>query len=180
MSTQLDLLTIAPSSAQPSPAVEQQWPDWFKPSKGAKIHEKRVALGRHPFGRRLSGWPGATCGNCGSLQRVKYRSKTHKKCERSAWTHGPATDVRAGWRGCEVWAPGLYRAAVSVRAFGVLQDALTDSDEGRDALTAMDALREQADKFGSGADIAHAIAMVALYKAEGCKGIVRRLLEVSR
>jgi hypothetical protein len=48
---------------------------------------------------------GATCGTCGYLFRKVYSSRTYLKCSlRGGLTRGAATDQRAGWRACALWA----------------------------------------------------------------------------
>ena len=48
---------------------------------------------------------GETCKTCAYLIRQKHSSKTFLKCGlmRHYWTHGPGSDIRAGWEACEHW-----------------------------------------------------------------------------
>ena len=49
---------------------------------------------------------GETCGSCAHLCRTgNTKSRTYLKCGlmRHHWTHGPGTDIRAGWQACEHW-----------------------------------------------------------------------------
>jgi hypothetical protein len=52
-----------------------------------------------------SGPPGKTCRSCVNYSVVGYRAKKHRKCglAQAAWTHGPATDIRAGDPACHYW-----------------------------------------------------------------------------
>jgi hypothetical protein len=78
------------------------WPAWYTPCREtARTFNPRVAAGRHPFGLEL-GPPESRCGSCVHLRRIKY-ARAYLKCEISKLTHGPATDVRAKWRGCARW-----------------------------------------------------------------------------
>lgn len=49
-----------------------------------------------------SGPEGKTCRDCRHYLRVQYHGKVYRKCglmERH-WTHGPGTDIKAGWAAC--------------------------------------------------------------------------------
>lgn len=72
------------------------YPDWYTPSKERRVANLRVISGLHPLGGALGE---GTCGECAHLRRREY-SKTYLKCGVSRWTKGPASDVRAKWRGC--------------------------------------------------------------------------------
>lgn len=52
-----------------------------------------------------SGPAGETCKTCRHFTRLEYRSGTFLKCGlmEKHWTHGPATDIRAGWPACREW-----------------------------------------------------------------------------
>lgn len=81
----------------------QAWPDWFRPSKYAPAQARLVALGRHPMGGAL-GSAETSCGACVHLVRNGMRSgRVYLKCALSRQSCGPATDLRAKWRGCEKW-----------------------------------------------------------------------------
>ena len=77
------------------------WPPWFVPSKMTTALNARVARGLHPFGLEL-GPEASTCGSCVHLARREF-SKSYLKCAIARQTRGPATDVRAKWRGCSKW-----------------------------------------------------------------------------
>lgn len=49
-----------------------------------------------------SGPSGKTCRSCVHYKRVKYHEKVHLKCGlmEHHWTHGPGTDIKAGWPAC--------------------------------------------------------------------------------
>lgn len=79
------------------------WPAWYTPSKFTTALNLRVARGLHPFGLEL-GPADSTCGSCVHLERREL-GKTYLKCALAKQTRGPATDVRAKWRGCSSWAP---------------------------------------------------------------------------
>ena len=65
-----------------------------------------------PLKRRMTagtcgrGPAGETCGSCAHACRLKHSSKTFIKCGlmKHHWTHGPGSDIRAGWAACEHWA----------------------------------------------------------------------------
>jgi hypothetical protein len=54
-----------------------------------------------------SGPKGQRCRACVHYSVVGYRSKKHRKCglAHAAWTHGPATDIRAGDPACHFFTP---------------------------------------------------------------------------
>jgi hypothetical protein len=56
-----------------------------------------------PF-RPGTGPAGETCRTCRHLVRVRLAG-TYLKCGlmRLAWTHGGATDIKAGWPACGAW-----------------------------------------------------------------------------
>lgn len=111
--TLFDVPAVAPTLAQQADAAPTIHPPvdaWFRPgSTTPATHAARVLRGLHPFGRPLSQWPGAKCGNCRHAVLDQEQSKSFWKCATDvrAWTAGPGTDLRLGWRGCERWAPGL-------------------------------------------------------------------------
>ena len=51
-----------------------------------------------------SGPVGETCKTCKHYTIVEYAGK-YRKCGlmESKWTHGPGTDIKAGWAACEKW-----------------------------------------------------------------------------
>ena len=68
------------------------------------VRERRLASGMHPLsGKRLSDTPGARCGNCAHLRRLRYHGATYQKCRLGPVSHGTATDVRMKWPGCCDW-----------------------------------------------------------------------------
>lgn len=81
-------------------------PPWFKAgSTTPKFHIRNVRLGLHPFGDRLTTEENATCGNC-RFHTVHTWGDTYHKCSLMAGTHGPGTDLRVKWHGCEKWEKG--------------------------------------------------------------------------
>jgi len=78
-----------------------EYPDWYRPSKSRRRANSYVLQGRHPMGFAL-GIEQTKCGTCKHLHRHQ-RTKTYLKCSLTRMTGGPATDVRAKWRGCEKW-----------------------------------------------------------------------------
>lgn len=82
-------------------------PEWFTAGKTTpKAHVRNVRLGRHPFGDKLTDIDGATCGNCRFQRVFDYHGQTYHKCTLNHNTHGPATDLRVKWRGCDKWEKG--------------------------------------------------------------------------
>ena len=77
------------------------FPDWYTPSRYTPRNNRRVKQGLHPFGDAL-GPEGTSCGTCRHCVRLRC-SRTYLKCELSRITSGPATDLRAKWRGCINW-----------------------------------------------------------------------------
>lgn len=78
------------------------WPDWFNADAKSTSHTQsmRVAQGRHPMGSDL-GPVDSRCRDCQHFA-PKDRGRRYLKCSfpLHARTSGPATDIRAGWRGC--------------------------------------------------------------------------------
>ena len=85
--------------------AEQEWPDWFTPSKNEKPKARNVARGLHPLGGEL-GPEDSRCGTCKHLVR-RVQSKTWLKCEKTSMSRCSASDIRAKWRGC-----GQYEEAM--------------------------------------------------------------------
>ena len=80
-------------------------PDWFSDGTTAvKAQLANVRRGLHPFGMPLSDNLDARCGNCANCIAVKYHDRQYHKCNLTPWTHGPGSDVRLQWHGCEKWA----------------------------------------------------------------------------
>lgn len=78
-------------------------PEWFTVGSTApKAHIVNVRRGLHPFGLRLTNTEGATCGNC-RFHVTHSQSSAWHKCSLMNMTHGPGTDLRVKWRGCEKW-----------------------------------------------------------------------------
>lgn len=86
-----------------------EYPSWYTPSNERKTANKKVLLGLHPMGMKLSG-DGGRCGWCKNLCRQESRVRTFLKCELVPATGGPATDIRAKWAACEKWVPDVARA----------------------------------------------------------------------
>jgi hypothetical protein len=63
----------------------------------------RLDSGHHPLnGLRLATEADARCGNCVHLREHHHR-RTYYKCAEFGASHGPRTDVRLRWPGCELW-----------------------------------------------------------------------------
>lgn len=65
---------------------------------------------KHPKGTPAipgTGPAGATCKHCRHFRRIVYHGQVYLKCGQmeSAWTHGAATDIRAGWPACSEFQP---------------------------------------------------------------------------
>ncbi len=52
-----------------------------------------------------SGPDGETCGTCDHRERPRYHDKVYIKCGlmEDHWTHGAASDIKAGWSACKLW-----------------------------------------------------------------------------
>lgn len=116
MSDQPTLFDVPPATptvaqqAAGAPSIHQPTASWFRAgSTTPAMHAARVLRGLHPFGRRLSQWPGAKCGNCRHAVRTDERDKAFWKCGATPgeWTASTGSDLRLGWRGCDRWVPGL-------------------------------------------------------------------------
>lgn len=44
-----------------------------------------------------------TCGTCVHIARIGWHNKRYLKCDLVEMTHGPGSDLRAWWPGCERW-----------------------------------------------------------------------------
>lgn len=72
--------------------------------------ERERRTGR-PISRRCTaarsgtGPEGETCRTCRHFVRLQYRNGLYFKCGKvkHLWTHGEATDIRAGWAACSEW-----------------------------------------------------------------------------
>lgn len=55
-----------------------------------------------------TGPEGETCKTCKHIARIRM-SKTYLKCglNRSNWTHGPGSDIRAGSPACKKWEAAI-------------------------------------------------------------------------
>lgn len=70
---------------------------------------KLTRLGKQPTPAPIGSGPeGETCRSCqhkvatgNSDRRVYLKCELMRKC----WTHGPGTDIRAGWPACSHWEP---------------------------------------------------------------------------
>lgn len=63
-----------------------------------------IASGVHPVSREpLLRDSDETCGSCGHLVEVDWRSKRFFKCYLVTPTHGPGTDLRKWWPACRLW-----------------------------------------------------------------------------
>ena len=82
--------------------VRRKMPAWFTPSRHAVNQHLNVMRGLHPTGRQL-GPEDATCGGCAFC--VVHRK--WRKCDpiEQLKRTGPAGDIRAKWRACELYAP---------------------------------------------------------------------------
>ena len=76
-------------------------PTWF--GSGTATQRASVARGLHPTGVKL-GVEASMCGACKHLKRKQF-SKVYLKCSLGRDTCGPATDIRARWRGCVKFEP---------------------------------------------------------------------------
>jgi hypothetical protein len=54
-----------------------------------------------------SGPPKILCKGCRHLRRLEHNTRTYLKCGlmQHHWTHGPASDIKAGWPACSKFAP---------------------------------------------------------------------------
>lgn len=52
-----------------------------------------------------TGPAGEMCRSCKHYKRVHWQAGVHLKCGlmQHAWTHGPGTDIKAGWPACSQW-----------------------------------------------------------------------------
>lgn len=72
--------------------------------------EKETRRGR-PISRRCTaarsgtGPEGETCKTCRHFVRIRHNDGAYFKCGKvqHLWTHGEATDIRAGWAACSEW-----------------------------------------------------------------------------
>ncbi len=53
-----------------------------------------------------SGPAGETCGTCRHRSLVQHHDRFYQKCDlmRPHWTHGEATNIKAAWSACRLWA----------------------------------------------------------------------------
>ena len=58
-----------------------------------------------------SGPQGRTCRDCDHYCRVAHNNGVHRKCGlvRGKWTHGPATDIKAGTPACRLFVEGVTK-----------------------------------------------------------------------
>lgn len=114
MNTQYELFTVGERGpAQPHP--------------GRYASTKRAKPTPAPIG---SGPEGETCKTCLHYCRVKYHDKVYLKCGllRTRWTHGPGTDIKAGWQSCREWEPNENHSSLIPPGF--TRDEMT-TVEGR-------------------------------------------------
>jgi hypothetical protein len=96
-------LEMWPELVAPRAKPLQRWPDWYRPNKATPRKNERVAKGCHPMGGQL-GPEQSRCRDCRFLVRGDL-FRRYLKCSQVIMTHGPASDVRAKWRGCVLWRP---------------------------------------------------------------------------
>lgn len=74
------------------------------PKERKRLQRKAAAYPRGHAWAPGTGPEGETCGSCEHLVRLRY-AKTYRKCDlaRAKWTHGGASDIRAGDPACKFW-----------------------------------------------------------------------------
>lgn len=81
-------------------------PPWYTAGKNTPWKfTRRVHQGLHPFGHKLSQNVAHKCGNCAHCRATPNTARRYYKCDISALSRGPGTDLRKKWRGCEHWEP---------------------------------------------------------------------------
>lgn len=126
--------TLWPAGEEPPPGAPV-FPAWFRVGKNTpRCHREAVASGQHPLGLPLSDVPGALCGNCGAWCELGGAGRDYPKCLRmireGTVTHGPATDLRARWRGCALWSEAPPGMKVPRRRPSAKRRASTSAERG--------------------------------------------------
>lgn len=75
------------------------------PTNRAALVSLRIERGVHPHNGFSLGPTGETCGSCAhAVAGPGGHSKRWWKCDLSASTRGPATDIRVRWPACSKWS----------------------------------------------------------------------------